>query len=142
VPAQASTSQLRELSDRHSLGCCRVEKGADASDHDDVWIADSVGSREVDRVVPAQLTNLSQLASAASKGIVDFDKVDLLEQGVERSDSVAQLASRESAKPLGLSESSACLWVDEPHAHDPISGIPQRRGPRGAGLGKQQRHHR
>jgi hypothetical protein len=79
---------LRKLCDRHSLGCCCVEKGAVASDHDDVRIADSIGSSEVDSVIPAQSTIFSQFASAASEGVIDFDKVDLFEQGVELSDSI------------------------------------------------------
>jgi hypothetical protein len=103
---------------------------------------DSVGSRKVDSVIPAQLTNLSQLASAASEGVIDFDEVDLLEQGVEPGDSVTQLPSREAAKSLRLSERSTCLRINEPDAYDPISAVPQRRGASGAGLGNQQRHDR
>ena len=103
---------------------------------------DSVGSRKVDSVIPAQLTNLSQLASTASEGVIDFDKIDRLEQGVERSDGVAQLPCREASKSLGLSERSTCLRIHEPDAHDPISAVPQRRGASGAGLGNQQRHDR
>jgi len=38
---------------RQSLGRCGVEEGAVASDYDDVQVADSVGRREVDRVIPA-----------------------------------------------------------------------------------------
>jgi hypothetical protein len=75
----------------------------------------------VDRVIPAQLTNFSQLASAASEDVIDFDKVDLLEQGVEPIDSVAQLPSCEAAKSRGLGQSSARLRVDEPDTYDPIS---------------------
>jgi len=81
--------RLRKLGYRHSLGCCCVEKGAVASDHDDVRIVDSIGSSEMDSVIPAQSTIFSQFASAASEGVIDFDKVDLFEQGVERSDSIA-----------------------------------------------------
>ncbi len=142
VPTQASTSSLRKLSYGHSLGSCCVEKRAVASDHDDVRITDSVGSREVDRVIPAQLTNFSQLASAASEGVIDFDDVDLLEYGVEPSGSVAQLPSREASKSLRLSESRACLRIDEPDAYYPISTVPQRRRASGAGLGDQERHNR
>ena len=123
--AQVSTSRLRKLGYRHSLGCCCVEKCAVACDHDDVRIVDSICSSEVDSVIPAQLTTFSQLASPASEGLVDFDKVDLFEQGVELGDSVAQLPSCEAAKSLGLSESSARLRIDEPDAHDPISTDPQ-----------------
>ena len=79
----------------------------------------------MDRVIPAQSANLSQLASAASEGVIDFDKVQLLKQGVELSHRVSELPSRDSAESLGLSESSACLRVDEPDAHDPISAVPQ-----------------
>jgi hypothetical protein len=142
VAEQVSRSWSRKLSYRHSLGSCCVEKRAVASDHDDVRIKDSVGSREVDRVIPAQFTDLSQLASAASQGVIDFDNVDLLEQGVERSHSVAQLPSRQAAKSLGLGERSPRLRVDEADAHDPIGAIPQRRGPSGAGFGDHQRHDR
>jgi uncharacterized protein YfcZ (UPF0381/DUF406 family) len=81
--------RLRKLGYRHTLGCCCVEKGSVASDHDDVRIVNSIGSSEVDSVIPAQSTNLSQCASAASEGVIDFDKVDLFEQGVELSDSIA-----------------------------------------------------
>jgi hypothetical protein len=140
--AAISTSRSWKLSYRHSLGGCCVEKRAVASDHDDVRIADSIGSREVDRVIPAQLTNFSQLASAASEGVINFHKVDFLEQGVEPTDSVAQLPSCEAAEALGLGESSARLRVDEPDAHDPISAVPQRRGTGGARLGNQQRDDR
>jgi hypothetical protein len=141
-PSQVSTSRSGKLGYGHSLGGCCVQKRAVASDHDDVRIADPVGSREVDRVIPAQLTNFSQLASTASEGVIDFDDVDLLEQGVEPSDSVAQLPSCEASKSLRLSESSACLRIDEPDAYDPISAVPQRRGASGAGLGNKQRHNR
>jgi hypothetical protein len=142
APAQVSTSRLQKLSYRHSLGSCCVEKGAVPSDHDDVWIVDPVGSRQVDSVIPAQLTNLSQLAGAAGEGVIDFDKIDLFEQGVELGDGVAQLAGCEAAKSLSLSESSACLWMHEADAHNAISTVPQRRGASGAGLSNQQRHHR
>jgi uncharacterized protein YfcZ (UPF0381/DUF406 family) len=81
--------RLRKPGYRHSLGCCCVEKGVVASDHDDVRIVDSIGSSEVDSVIPAQSTNFSQLAGAASEGAIDFYEVDLLEQGVELSDSIA-----------------------------------------------------
>jgi hypothetical protein len=135
-------SRSRKLSYRESLGSGCDEKRAVASDHDDVRIADSVGSREVDRVVPAQLTNLSQLASAASEDVIDFDKVDLLEQGVELSNGGAQLPACEAAKSLGLGQSSPCLRVDEPDAYDPISAVPQCRGVSGARLSDEQRHNR
>jgi len=39
---------------------------------------DSIGSRKVDSVMPAELTNFSQLAGAAHEGVIDFDEVDLL----------------------------------------------------------------
>ena len=81
--------RLRKPGYRHSLSCCCVEKGAVASDHDDVRIVDPIGSSEVDSVIPAQSTNFSQLAGAASEGVIDFYEVDLLEQGVELSDSIA-----------------------------------------------------
>jgi hypothetical protein len=132
----------RKHSYRHALGGGPIEKGAVASDHDDVRITDSVSSCEMDSVIPAELTNLRQLASAASEDVIDFDKVDFLEQGVELGHGVAQLASGEAAKPLGLSESSARLRVQGPDAHDPISAVPQRRGASGAGFGNQQRHDR
>ena len=103
---------------------------------------DSVGSRKVDSVIAAQLTNLSQLAGAASEGVIDFDEVDLLEQGVELRDGDTQLPSCEAAKSLGLGESSARLRIDEPDAHDPISAVPQHRGASGARLSNQQRHDR
>jgi hypothetical protein len=114
-------SRSRKLSHRHALGSCRIEKGTISGDHDDVRIIDSVGSREVDSVIPAQSTNLSQLAGAASEGVIDFDEVDLLEQGVELGDSIAQLPSCEAAKSLGLGKRSTRLRIDEPDAHDPIS---------------------
>jgi hypothetical protein len=50
-----------------------------------VRITNSVGSRELDRVIPAQPTNLRQLASAPSEHVINFDKVGLREPGVERS---------------------------------------------------------
>ena len=124
VLAQVSRSRSRKLSHRESFGGGRGEQRAVPGDHDDVRIADSVGSCKVDRVVPAQLTNLSQFASTASEDVIDFDKVDLLEQGLELSDGVAQLPSCEAAKLLGLGKSSPCLRVDEPDAHDPISADP------------------
>jgi hypothetical protein len=34
-------------------------------------------------------TIFSQFTSAASEGVIDFDKVDLFKQGVELSDSIA-----------------------------------------------------
>jgi DNA-binding transcriptional LysR family regulator len=132
----------RKLSHRHSLGSCCLEKRAVASDHDDIGIVDPIGRREVHRVIPAQSTNLSQFASAASEGVIDFDKVDLLAQGVERGDGVAQLPSGEASKSLGLSERSPCLRVYEPDAHDPVSAVPQRRGASRAGLGDHQWHDR
>jgi hypothetical protein len=58
---------------RHSLGSRCVQEGTVASDDDDVRILDSVGSHPVDSVMPAQLTDLSQLAGAASEGGIDFD---------------------------------------------------------------------
>jgi hypothetical protein len=116
----------RKRSYRHAFGGGRGEKGAIASDHDDVRITDSVSSREVDRVIPAELTNFRQLASAASEDVIDFDKVDLLEQGVELRHGVVQLPGGEAAKPLGLSERSARLRVQQPDAHNSISAIPQR----------------
>jgi hypothetical protein len=114
----------RKLSHRESFGGRRGEKRAVAGDHDDVRIADSVGSREVDRVIAAQLTNLGQFAGTASEDVIDFDKVDLLEQGLELGYGVAQLPSGEAAKPLGLGKSSPCLRGDEPDAHDPIGAVP------------------
>jgi hypothetical protein len=81
--------RLWKLGDRHSLGCCCVEKGVVASDHDDVRIVDSIGSSEVDSVIPAQSTILCQFASAASEGVIDLDKVNLFKQGVELGDSIA-----------------------------------------------------
>jgi hypothetical protein len=127
---------------RHSLGGGCVEKRPVAGGHDDAGITDPVGSREVDRVIPAQLTNFGQLASAACEGIIDLDKVDLLEQGVELGHRVAQLSSRETAKSHCLGKGSPHLRVEEPDAHDPIGTVPQRCGASGAGFGDQQRHDR
>jgi hypothetical protein len=85
----AGTRRSPKLSYRESFGGGCGEQCSVASDHDDVRIADSVGSREVDRVVPAQLTDLSQFASTASEDVIDFDKVDLLEQGLALSHEVS-----------------------------------------------------
>jgi hypothetical protein len=117
-------SRSQKLGYRHSLDSGRVEKVAVAGDHDDVRVTDPVGGREVDRVIPTQLTDFRQLAGAASEGIINLDKVELLEQGVELCHRVAQLPSREAAKPLGLSERSARLRVQQPDAHNSISAIP------------------
>jgi hypothetical protein len=65
----------RKGSYRHALSGGRIEKGAVASNHHDVPITDSFGSRQVDCVIPAQSTNLSQLASADSEGMIDLDEV-------------------------------------------------------------------
>ena len=124
--------RLRRSTDRaspklgygESFGGGCGEKCSIASDQDDVRIADSVGSREVDRVIPAKLTDLSQFAGTASENVIDFDKVDLLEQGLELTYEVAQLPSCEAAKSLGLGERSSCLRVGESDAHDPISAVP------------------
>jgi hypothetical protein len=113
-----------KLSYGESFGGGCGEQCSVTSDQDDVRMADSVGSREVDRVIPAKLTDLSQFASPASEDIIDFDKVDLLEHGLEFSHEVAQLPRCEAAKSLGLGESSSCLRVGEPDAHDPISAVP------------------
>ena len=122
----------RKRSYRHALSGGRIEKGV-ASNHDDVWIADPFCRREVDRVIPAQSTSLSQLASADSEGMIDLDEVGHLEQGVELSHGDAQLPCCEAAKSLGLGESSAYLRIEESDAHDPIGAVPQRRGAGGAG---------
>ena len=114
----------QKLGYRHSLGGDSVKKGAVAGDHDDVRVTDPFGGREVDRVIPAQLADFRQLAGAASEGVINLDKVDLLEQGVELGDYVAQLPSREAANSLRLSESRAGLRIDEPDAHDPVSAVP------------------
>jgi hypothetical protein len=132
----------RKRSYRHALSGGRIEKYAVASNHDDVWITDPFGGGEVDRVIPAQSTSLSQLASADSEGMIDLDEVDHLEQGVELSHGAAQLSCCEAAKSLGLGESSACLRIEESDAHDPIGAVPQRRSAGGAGFGDQQRHDR
>ena len=132
----------RKRSYRHTLSSGRIEKGAVASNHDDVWITDSFCGGEVDCVIPAQSTNLSQLTSPDSEGMVDLDEVDHLEQGVELSHSIAQLPCCEAAKSLGLGESSACLRIEEPNAHDPIGAVPQRPGASGAGFCDQQWHNR
>jgi hypothetical protein len=137
-----SATASRKRSYRHALSSGRIENGAVASNHDDVWITDSFGSREVDCVIPAQSTNLSQLASADSEGMIDLDEVGHLKQGIELSHSIAQLPCCEAAKSLGLGESSARLWIEEPNAHDPIGAVPQRRGASGAGFGDQQWHNR
>jgi hypothetical protein len=137
-----SLSRLsRKFGDRHSLVCRRVEKCAVTSDHDDVWIANSVGSREVDRVIPTQSMKFGQLTSPTSERIIELDKIDLLEHRVEVSDGVAEMPRGDAAKSLGLSESSACLRVDQPHAHNPIRAVPEQRGTGGAGLGDQQWHN-
>ena len=102
----------RKLRYRHSLGSCCVQKGVIASNHDDVRIMDSDGSGEVDSVIPTKSTDLSQLARTTSEGVIDFDKVDLLEQGVELGNCIAQLPSREAAKSLRLGEGSAGLRID------------------------------
>jgi hypothetical protein len=60
------------------------------------------------------------------KRAIASDHVDLREQRVERSHGAAQLASCVAARPLGLSESSARLRIDEPGAHHPVSAVPQR----------------
>jgi len=132
----------RKRSYRHALSGGRIEKGAVASNHDDVWITDPFCRREVDRVIPAQSTSLSQLASADSEGRIDLDEVDHLKHGVELRHDAAQLPCCEAAKSLGLGESSACLRIEESDAHDPIGAVPQRRGAGGAGFGDQQRHDR
>ena len=137
-----STSRSRKLSHCQSLSSCGLEKRAVASDHDDVRIADSVGSREVDRVIPVQLTSLSQLASSASEGVINFDQVHLLEYGVELGYSDAEMASCKAAKSLGLGERGARLRVDEPDANDSIGAVPKRRGANRAAFGNQQRHDR
>ena len=124
MPAQDSAWRSPKLGNRHSLGCCCLEKGTVGSDQDDVRIV-SIGSREEDSVIAAQLTNFSQLASAASEGVVDLDKVDLFEQRVELSGSVVQLPGCEAAESLGLSQSSARLRIDEADAHDSIGADPQ-----------------
>ena len=118
----------RSLDDRRSLdielpeaqlrpfpGSCCVEKRAVASDHDDA--ADPCSDHRLGRQPRAgprhsrAIDQLSQLASAASEGVIDFDDVDLLAYGVEPSGSVAQLPSREASKSLRLSESRACLRI-------------------------------
>lgn len=137
VSTQVSTSRSRKLSHHQSLGSCCVAQRAVASDHDKIGTADSVGGREVDRIMSAQSMTFSQLASVASEGVVDVDEVDLLEQGIERRDRVAQLPSGEPSKPLGLGESGARLRVDEPDAHDPIGAVPQGSGAIGPGFGDQ-----
>ena len=96
----------------------------------------------MDSVIATQSTSVSQLAGASGKGVIDFDKIDPFEQRVELGDGAAQLSGCEAAKPLGLSESSACLWIDEADAHNAISTVPQCRGASGARLSNQQRHHR
>jgi hypothetical protein len=130
----------RKRSYRHALSSGRIEKGAVASNHHDIRITDSFGSREVDCVISAQSTNLSQLASADSEGMVDLDEVGHLNQGVELSHSTAQLPCCEAAKSLGLGERSARLRIEEPDAHDPIGTVPQRCGASRAEFGDQQRH--
>jgi len=63
----------------------------------------------MNRVISAQSTSFGQLASAAGEGIITFDEVDLLEQGVELGHGVAQLPRCDAAQSLGLGESGACL---------------------------------
>jgi hypothetical protein len=58
-----------------------------------VRITDSVGSREVDRVIPAQPTKLRQLASAPSERVINFD----------RSISANNESSAATARPLTCS---------------------------------------
>jgi len=111
-----STSRSRKLSHCQSLSSCGLEKRAVASDHDDIRITDSVGSREVDCVIPAQLTSLSQLASSASEGVINFDQVHLLEQGVELGYSDAEMASCKAAKSLGMPHRIAMRRVVLPQA--------------------------
>jgi hypothetical protein len=100
--ASRIAKRSRELSHCQSLSSCGLEKRAVASDHDDVRVTDSVGSREVDRVMSAQLTSLSQLARSASEGVINLDQVHLLEQGVERSDSDAARAEPASEISSGM----------------------------------------
>ena len=91
----------------------------------------------MNRVVPAQSMNVGQLASPTSERIIELDKIDFFEQGVEVSDGVPEVPSGDAAKSLGLSESSARLGVEEPHAHNPIRAVPKRSGTGGAGLSDQ-----
>jgi hypothetical protein len=76
--------------------------------------------------MPAESTHLGQLAGPASKRVIDLDKVELVQQGVEPGDGVAQRSGREAAESLGPSERGAGLRVDEPDAHHPISADANR----------------
>jgi hypothetical protein len=79
----------RKRSYRHALSSGRIEKGAVASNHNDLWITDSFGGCEVNSVISAQSTSLSQFASADSEGMIDLDEIGHLKQGVELSHSIA-----------------------------------------------------
>jgi hypothetical protein len=123
--AVRSATASRNRSYRHALSGGRIQKGAVASNHDDLWITDSFGSCEVNCVISAKSTNLSQFASTDSEGMIELNEVCYLKQRVERSHSIAQLPSCEAAKSLGPGEGSARLRIEEPNAHDPVGAVPQ-----------------
>jgi hypothetical protein len=85
---------------------------------------------------------LRKLASATSECLIKLDHVDLTQQDLEFADCVAEVASGEPTKTLGLSESSASLRIRKPDTNDPICAFPQRCGTVRAAFGNQQRHDR
>jgi len=130
-----------ELSDRDAFSGRGVEQRAVASNQHDIGIAHSEGGCEMDRVGTAEPVILSLRSSKASEEVVDLDEVHFLEPGVEFADCMAKVPTAHSAESFGLGEGSARFWVDEPHAHDTIGGVPERRGHLGPELGDEQGHH-
>ena len=86
--------------------------------------------------------NSRQLARPTSERVIDLDKIDFLEQGVEVGDGVAKVPRGDAVESPGLSERGACLGAEEPDAHNPIRAFPKRSGTGGARFGDEQTHNR
>src|SRR5215207_9252173 len=111
--------RLRQLRNRETFEIRGGDERAVAGDQDDIGIAHHERSREVHRVVPAQRVILGLLARQMGERVVH-----LSEPGVELVDRTAKIPSAHSVKSLGVDERGTGFRVDEPDAHDSISGVP------------------
>ena len=98
--------------------------------------------REVDGVVPAEPMILGLLTGQMGEGVIDLDEVHLLEPGIELAHPRRRSRTLNSVESLGLGERGTCFWIDEPDAHDSISGVPEPPGRVRPGLGDQQGNDR
>lgn len=116
----------------------RVEEGTVTRDENELRIAQSLGTGKMHGVVAAERELLGEVAGPSDQALVHVQAVDLRVQGVGILCEPRQLARRDPAHPLRLSECSPSFGIDEPNGDEVIGLVPEPSGSFGARLLEKQ----